>query len=321
MDYVGVPYIPSNAARKTRLIGFDASYAANGYKLKPEHMVELDKLVAFVSRTSEFSLWIVGYASKAGDHHANQTLSANRALSVETYLKSKNGLFGDDERLALFLARGDEGYSAAPGDNSADERAVEVHIFLSPTPPPPPPTHVDPPKPKPPLPGGPRSVNWQVATPGGVFVAEVVGGGFNVFFIKNTDTNEMRGYIQPVAGIGGGLSASGLKLIWSIIQRMLTGIQYSAPDFITMPSPPQPVTFEEVEDCLVRVASAAGGVAKLSYGYAIITFACPGLYHYGPSGVPIKTPMDLWQFTVKGSTWQLGLNASEVVGPLVRVPG
>jgi len=99
MDYVGVPYIPSNAARKTRLIGFDASYAANGYKLKPEHTVELDKLVAFVSRTSEFSLWIVGYASKAGDHHANQTLSANRALSVETYLKSQNGLFGDDERL------------------------------------------------------------------------------------------------------------------------------------------------------------------------------------------------------------------------------
>src|SRR5580658_3257656 len=86
------------------------------------------------------------------------------ALSVETYLKSQNGLFGDDERLALFLARGDEGYAAAPGDNSSDERAVEVHIFLSPTPPPPPPTHVDPPKPKPPLPGGPRSVNWQVAT-------------------------------------------------------------------------------------------------------------------------------------------------------------
>jgi len=131
----------------------------------------------------------------------------------------------------------------------------------------------------------------------------------------------MRGYIQPVAGIGGGLSASGLKLIWSIIQRLLTGIQYSAPDFIPVPSPPQPVTFEEVEDCLVRVASAAGGVAKLSYGYAIITFACPGLYHYGPSGVPIKTPMDLWQFTVKGSTWQLGVNASEVVGPLVRIPG
>lgn len=65
-------------------------------------------------------------------------------------------------------------------------------------------------------------MNWQVATPGGVFVAEVVGGGFNIFFIKNTDTNQMRGYIQPVAGVGGGLSASGLKLIWSIIQRLLT---------------------------------------------------------------------------------------------------
>jgi hypothetical protein len=320
MDYVGVPYIPSNAARKTRLIGFDASYSANGYALKPEHMVELDKLVTFVSRTSEFSLWIVGYASKAGNHHANKTLSANRALSVETYLKSQNGLFGDDERLALFLARGDEGYVAPEGDNSADERAAEVHIFLSPVPPPPPPTYVDPPKHKPPLPGGPRSVNWQVATPGGVFVAEVIGGGFNIFFIKNTDTNEMRGYIQPVAGVGGGLSISGLKMVWSIIQRFITGVQYSAPDFVTV-TPPQPVTWEEVEACLVRVASAAGGVLKASYGYAIITFGCPGLYHYGPSDVPIKEAMDLWQFTVKGSTWQAGVNASEVVGPLERIPG
>jgi len=320
MDYVGPTYIPSNAARKTRLIGFDASYAASGYALKPGHTVELDKLVDFVSRTSEFSCWIVGYASKAGNHHANKTLSANRALSVETYLKSKNGLFGDEERLALFLARGDEGYVASEGDNSADERAVEVHIFLSPVPPPPPPTHVDPPRHKPPLPGGPRFVNWQVATPGGVFVAEVIGGGFNIFFIKNTDTNEMRGYIQPVAGVGAGLSVSGLKVIWSIIQRLITGAQYSAPEFQDV-SPPQATTWEEVEGCLVRVASAAGGVLKASYGYAVITFSSDGVYHYGPSDVPIKEDMDLWQFTVKGQTWQAGVNASEVVGPLVRIPG
>jgi len=319
MDYVTVPYLRSNAVRKTRLIGFDASYSANGYALKPEHTVELDKVLDFVSHTSEFSVWIVGYASKAGNHHANKTLSANRALAVEDYLKSKNGLFGDLDRLAVFEWRGDEGYVASEGDNSADERAVEVHIFLSPEPPPPPPQIV-PPRPKPPLPGGPRYVKWEVATPGGVFVAEVIGGGFNVFFIKNTDTNEMRGYIQPVVGVGAGISIAGLKMAWSILQRFITGVQYSAPEFKDV-TPPHPVTWEEVEGCLVRVASAAGGVLKASYGYAVITFASDGVYHYGPSGVPIKEDMDLWQFTVSGSTWQAGVNASEVVGTLKRVDG
>jgi hypothetical protein len=32
-------------------------------------------------------------------------------------------------------------------------------------------------------------------TPRAPRASRVVGGGFNIFFIKNTDRNEMRGYI------------------------------------------------------------------------------------------------------------------------------
>ncbi len=319
MNYIGPPYIRSNAARKTRLINFDSSYAANGYTLKQQHRQELDKLAAFVSQTTDFSYWLVGYASKKGNHASNQTLSANRALAVETYLKSLNPLFGDPDRLAIFQARGDQGYIAGDKDNSEDERAVEVHIFLgSPTPPPPPP-NVVPPRPKPPLPGGQRFTKWEVATPGGVFVAEVVGGGFNVFFIRNTQLNEMRGYIQPVAGAGASLSVSGLGMVGRIIQNMITGVAGSAPDFTDV-TPPNPVTWEEVEGCLVRVSSASAGLLK-GGGAAIITFSSSGVQHYGPSGVPIKESMDLWQFLAVGEQWQVGVNASVAVGPLIRVDG
>jgi OmpA family len=318
VDYVGPAYLRSSAARKTRLISFDTSYGPNGYALKLEHKLELDKLVAFVSQTSDFSVWIVGYASKRGNHAANKTLSANRALSVEKYLKFGNPLFGDPDRLAVFDFRGDEGYIAAKDDNSADERAVEVHIFLGSPKPPPPPPHVDPPKPKPPLPGGPRFTKWEVAAPGGVFIAEVIGGGFNVFFIKNTKLNEMRGYIQPVGGVGAGLGLSGLKMAARIIQNIITGVQGSAPDFTDVIST-EPVTWEEVEACLVRVSSAGAGVLK-GASLAVITFSSPGVYRYGPSGVVIKEAMDLWQFTAAGEQWQVGVNASVVVGPLVRVP-
>ena len=68
----------------------------------------------------------------------------------------------------------------------------------------------------------------------------------------------------------------------------------------------------------MRVSSASAGLVK-GGGFAVITFASSGVYHYGPSGVPIKTAMDLWQFTAVGEQWQVGVNASVVVGPIIRV--
>jgi outer membrane protein OmpA-like peptidoglycan-associated protein len=117
--YIGTPYIRSNAARKLRLINFDTSYGPAGYELKGPHRQALDKLAAFVSQTTSFYYWVVGYASKRGNHAANKRLSANRALSVESYLASKNPSFADSDRLALFLDRGDKGYDAPVIDNSA----------------------------------------------------------------------------------------------------------------------------------------------------------------------------------------------------------
>jgi hypothetical protein len=150
-----------------------------------------------------------------------------------------------------------------------------------------------------------------------VFVAEIIGGGFNVFFIKNTKTNETRGYIQPVGGVGGGFSLSGLGAAARILQQIITGVQGAAPDFTDV-TPPEPVTWEEVEGCLVRVTSASAGLVK-GGGVAIITFASSGVQVYGSSGFPLTKAMDLWQITAVGEQWQLGAGGSVVVGPLVQV--
>jgi len=54
-------------------------------------------------------------------------------------------------------------------------------------------------------------------------------------------------------------------------------------------------------------------------GFAVITFSSSGVYQYGPSGIPIKLAEDLFQFTSVGENWQVGVNASVVIGPIFRV--
>jgi hypothetical protein len=221
--------------------------------------------------------------------------------------------------METFRAVGEEGYSAAESDNSPDWRAVEAHIFIGDLPPPPPPPDHEPaPHVVPPLPGGPRFTQWEVASPGGAFVAAVIGGGFNIFMIKNTKLNETRGYIQPVGGIGGSVSMQGLKAAWNVIQQMLTGVQYSNMLFTPVTSRVA-VTWKEMEDCLVRVSSAGGGVV-FGKSYAIVTFTAAGVWQYSSTGFPVKLPGGtLFQFDSFGTTWQLGVNASVVVGPIIRV--
>lgn len=320
-EYVGPAYLKSSAAIKTRLMGFDDTYKPAGYALKSAHRVELKRLADFVAHKSKFSYWLVGYASKIGDEHKNKILSEDRCLSVEKYLTHLNPRFGDYDRLAQFRGMGDEGYIAARDDDSWDERAVEVHIFLGSSKPPPPP-HVHMPKP-PPLPGGKRYSNWQVACPGGASAYFIIGGGFNIFYIKNTKLNELRGYIQPVAGAGYGLGLSKLKTVVktaeSIIWKVLTGVSGSAPHFTPVTSA-DPVTWKEVEACLVTVKCGHAGLVK-GVGIADITFACPGVYHYGRSRVPIIQPMNLWNFTTHGKNWSLGVGGSAAFGPLFRIHG
>jgi hypothetical protein len=269
---------------------------------------------------SMYRIRLVGYASKLGDSSMNSSLSYARLDSTLKYMQSVDTRAM--QRCETFRAVGEEGYASAESDNSAEWRAVEAHIFIGDLPPPPPPPNVEPiPHPKPELPGGPRYVDWQVAAPGGAFVSAVVGGGFNMFLIKNPKTGEMRGYIQPIGGIGASLSASGLKAAWNVLQQLLTGVQYTNMEFTNVKSN-LPVTWSEIGDCLVRVSSTSGGVVVVGYSYAIITFTAAGVWQYGPSGFPLKKAGGvLSQFESKGRSWQLGAGASLAIGPLVRVDG
>ncbi|HEX7913398.1 MAG TPA: OmpA family protein [Paraburkholderia sp.] len=328
MEFTGPTHIPSQAVRKIRLINFDTSYRPQGYSLKPQHKPELDRLAQFVAHTTSFGVWIVGFASKRGNHALNKTLSANRALAVEQYLKSQNPLFGDPDHLDVFDFVGDEGYrSLDKSDNSADERAVEVHIFLGDIKPVVPGNLV--PRQQIPLPGGPRFSKWEIASPGGLSAGLIGVGGVNIFVIKNTKLNETRQFLQIGGGLGGALGLSGGKLVQVIVALLTAGqfptsmtldfVDVGTPIFARRPGPPFPVTWEEVEGCLIRVASAGAGLGK-GASFAVVTFASSGVYHYGPSDFPIKEAMDLWEVNLAGENFQLGVNASEIVGPLFRLP-
>lgn len=309
------PFISSNARFKKRLIDFDTSSA----NLEAQHEVWMQQSMAVVRTNSAFHVRIFGFASKLGDAKFNKTLSQSRMNSVLLFLQKI-----DPRTLSNVEAwetYGEDLSSGGERDNSPEWRAVEVHIFigeilLSPVPP-----NVTPVKPNvTPLPGGERFKEWSVATPGGALVANAVGGGFNIFFIKNEKHNEIRGYIQPVGGVGASVGLKGLKMFWNIVQQIVTGVQTGVGplDFTSVTSL-HPVSWEEMEGCLVRVSSAEARVLPVGVGFAVITFSSSGVYQYGPSGIPIRIAEDLFQFTSAGKNWQVGAGASVVVGPLVRV--
>jgi len=310
---VVAPLLKSNAFLKARLIDFDTGSA----QLEEQHRTWLKSSMVTAARNSMYRIRLVGYASKVGNASKNSNLSYARIDSTLKFLRSVDGKAED--RVETFRAVGEEGYSAQESDNSPDWRAVEVHIFIGDIPPPPPPPDIKPiPRKVEPLPGGERFTDWAVASPGGIVVTAGVGGGFNVFFIKNLKLDEMRGYIQPVGGAGASLGIQGLKTIWNIIQQIVTGLSFSTPDFTTVTSK-LPVTWDEMEDCLVRVSTAGAGVV-VGASFAVITFTAAGVWQRSPNGFPVKLPGgDLFQFTTSGRNWQVGAGASIVVGPLLRV--
>ena len=312
----------SSALHKKLLIDFDTGSEI----LEEQHKIWLRQALDSARRNAGFHVWIFGYASKLGDENANKDLSRRRMNSVLSFLQAiDNRTLSNVDNWDAF---GEDLSDGTKDDNSPDWRAVEVHIFIG--------------KPKPfedpnlpkvplpqiqpkvrPLPGGERWKEWAVASPGGAFVSVGGGGGFNIFFIKNRKTGELRGYIQPVGGVGAGLSMAGLKGGWNILQNILTGVSGSPPEFVNVETS-VPVTWEEMESCLVRVGTGGGGLIK-GYGITIITFHSSGIWQYNENGNPIKViaPRDgvLFQFRTVGSNWQLGVNSSVVLGPLVRIPG
>jgi hypothetical protein len=76
-----------------------------------------------------------------------------------------------------------------------------------------------------------------------------------------------------------------------------------------------------MEDCLVRVSTAGGGVV-VGGSLAIITFTAAGVWQRSPAGFPVKQPGGvLFQFKTFGRNWQIGAGASVVLGPLIRIDG
>jgi hypothetical protein len=212
---------------------------------------------------------------------------------------------------------GESASTGAERDDAPEFRAVEVHLFIGAIPPDDPPGNNKPVKIEPvPLPGGLRFKEWSIAVPGGVAIAEGLGFGFNMFIVKNDKLAEQRAYIQPAAGIGASLSLSGLKGAAQIIQQIMTGVQGGPPDFTDVTGK-FPVTFDEIGDCLVRVASAGAGLGK-GASFADITFSGQ-VTHHGPSGLPLRTAEDIFKFVAAGEGFQLGVGASDFVGPLKRV--
>jgi hypothetical protein len=308
------PYIRTNAYLKGRLIDFDTA----SFMLEGQHRDWLVQKVNYAKVQSDYRIWLIGYASKLGDTASNQHLSLARMNSVLRFMGTV-----DDRALSKvdsFMARGSGGYVAGATDNSADERAVEVHIFIGTPPPDDPPPDITPtPHPLPPLPGGKRYSKWAVAAPGGG-VANIAPGiviGFNIFVFRNDETGEKKAYISPQVGLGLSFSLKGGKLLFAV-QTLLTSPAYSNMDF-TKFTTDYPLTWAELGDAGVTVSSVGGGIGVIGGQGAYVTIDAPNVYRYSTAGTPIRKEMHLISFNASGKDYQLGAGASAVAGTLVLV--
>lgn len=312
------PYIRTNAYLKARLIDFDTASST----LEAQHKDWLVKKVTYAKMQSDYRVWLIGYASKLGNVGFNQSLSLARMNAVLKFMGTV-----DDHALSKvdsWVARGSAGYAAANRDNSADERAVEVHIFIGSPPPDVPPPDITPtPHPLPPLPGGKRYSKWSIAAPGGgvanILPAVVIG--FNIFIIRNDETGEKRGYISPQAGLGWSASLKGGKLLFAA-QTLLTSPSYTNMDFTSFTAE-YPITWEEFKACLVTVSSVGGGVVVgpsiQGVQAARYTFDAPNVYRYSTAGTPLRKELRIIAFNSAGKDIQIGVGASAVAGPLILI--
>lgn len=314
-DRVTNAYLRTNADRKARLMDFDTGKQ----DLQAEHQVWLDGALAFISRTSGFFIDIVGYASNLGDANDNLKLSGRRAAEVAAYMQRRNNLVYP--RIRYFEGRGTAGYTEDPKDDSADMRAVEVHIYIGDIEPPPPPNTDRRTRQIPPLPGAPRTTKWSVAAPGGATGSPIPGItiGFNIFFVRNEDTHELRGYIAPAGGAGFSYSGSASGAL-KIVKTVLTNL-FGSPSFgdlnYTAIKPDFAFNWQELESSAVTVSSAGIGLIR---GLAVchITFEGP-VTHYGSDDQPYKTIQRLITLDSAGKDWQFGVGGSAIAGPLIKL--
>ena len=308
----------SNALFQKRLIDFDTG----SFLLEEQHKDWLRRSLAHAKTQQNFHLRMYGYASKLGKSSNNHKLAQDRLNAVLAFCQTI------DTRSRSFIEiwenNGEDDSSGNEKDDSAVWRAVEVHIFIGQIPEPVVGNKDTPIKiPQARLPGGDRFSDWLIASPGGFFAAYYIGGGFNVFEIRNIRSGipprpgETRTFIQPVVGVGWSLGLSGLGKVWNIVQQIFTGVQVGTWDFTQVVSS-LPVTWEEVSASLVTISSLSGGVLNEAGCVASVQFNT-NVYHYGASGVPIKTDEKIFDFATSGQTWQVGANASRVYGPLIEI--
>ena len=317
------PFSPTKALLQARLIDFDTGSA----NLEQQHKAFLIQAINRAKVNSAFHIRIFGFASHLGDAGANERLSRARMQSVFNFLKSQDGRVLNS--LEMFQAFGESRSGGGERDDSPEFRAVEVHIFIGEIPPidPPDKKKVEPPN-RPTLPGGPRSGLWAVAAPGGATFTVgpsigplTAGGTFgaNFFQVRNEVTKEVRKYATVALGLGLSLGIpAGITSLKNILQTLATGPNFSGVSF-TAVFPPHAVTFGEVESCLVTVEGLTAGVGVLSASIALITFNCPGVTQFGPSGTPITVAEDIWSFNSSGRNFQLGVGGSATTGPMIRL--
>ena len=312
-----------NARFGKRLIDFDTGSA----ELEDQHRRWLAETMLIVKNNAQICVVVVGFASKLDDEEKNRDLSNKRVMSVINFMQRE-----DSRVLAnaeMYWSGEDESEGGERNDDAA-WRAVEVFVYMESCERagirkvPPPKWKRIPPRIVPPLLGGTRYTDWSIANPGGgQGTFGVVSGGFNIFLIRNDTTKEERGYINPCGGgaLGLGIKIKGIfGLAKLTLETILSSITLSSMNYtsVNRPSPDlikplrYAVTWQEMEGCLVSVPTGGAG-----YSVSNITFHSSGICHYGPSGVPVKTAMDL--FTIRSTGWNLQVGVGATAGPIIRV--
>lgn len=307
------------AARKIRMVDFETGKA----DLRAEHKAWLDETVRFLRPRERFWIYIYGYASKLARRGArnaqesrlfNVQLSYERASTVARYLEQRDPRVSS--RVREFSARGCDSYNATLNDNSAVERAVEVHVHLSYAPPKPPP-QVDPLRP---LPGGRRYSSWAIAVPFGASVTVfpgVVAAANVIVFRCREQHDETHAYLTP--GVGGGVSYSGpsLSRLKEILKNILGSLSYSGMSFTNVIAA-TPFNFGDLDGATCEVRQAGAGAGP---GHLFARASARGqVWHRESSGKAFFGMRDLVKdVNVSGKDLQLGAGASAVGGPMIRV--
>jgi hypothetical protein len=309
------------ATQKIRLADFETGKS----DLRAEHRTWLEQTVHHLGPQDQFWVYIFGFASKLGQKGSGGDLEAarsfNRQLSYER--ASKVARYMEDmsdrvtSRIQEFSARGSDDYTAPSTDNSAAERAVEVHVYMVPAPPPPPP-NVDP---VPPLPGGRRFSSWAIAAPfsisSSIFPGAVAAA--NVVAFRCHDLrDETRTYLTPGVGPGGGWSGPGkLGKIWEMVKATFGKVAYSGMSFTDVTAN-TPFNFRDLEGATCQITS--GGVGVFA-GYQLCYVSAYGqLWYRDSNGKAMFGTKDfVTRVDCRGKDLQLGIGGSGVGGPLFRI--